>query len=963
MKRHVSNRQRNVLGIASYLAIASATWATPALAQEELEEPAETALGDAASEEPIIVTGSRIARDTFKTATPVTVVSADSIQDQAAINVADVLNDLPSFRPQATPATTAIFIGNAGANLADLRGLGAQRTLVLVNGRRYVPATVAGSGNAPGFTVDLNTIPTALVARSEVVTGGASAAYGSDAVAGVVNLILDNELVGMRASAQYGISDQGDNEQFFVSGAYGTEFSEGRGHFIIGGEYADSNGVGDCYERDWCAVEYGPVANPIPQVNGLARQIFLPNVRPSTASNNGLFNSGPFAGNEIMPDGTLVPHDYGTYYGPPIFQSGGSMDPYHAFYLEFPLVSAVERYNVLARASYDVSQSFEPFVEASYAHIEGRTTGAQTRNLGLSPTDIGIAADNAFLPANLRQQMVDADVASVRFGRIGNDLGHSQGFVERDVYRIAAGAEGEFGNGFTWDFYYQYGQTNYSQRGYNTRKNREFFWAVDAVDEGEFLTGTPNGNIVCREVALDNPAAAGCLPLNLFGENNFDPAAKDYAYGTVTQETELSRQVFAANISGDLFELPGGMMGFAVGAEYRVEDAEGTTDPDSAANNFYTSPGSGITGPAVKVKEGFFEVAAPLLSATPGAELLELNGAARITDYSTSGTEFTWKLGATWEPVQGVRFRITRSRDIRAPNFFELYNPSVSSFQFLVDPEDDSGASSLTSVRLSGNPGLEPERADTLTAGVVLTPLPGLNLAVDYYDIELDDVISTLGGQTILNRCATGATELCELITRSDAGALVSINNTLLNLNQLKTKGIDIEASYSLPVGPGDMSFRALGTYVFDLITVDQAGEVNRAGQNGSPVSQESGVPDFTGRFFASYETEKWDIGFEAEYISSGLYNATQIGPDQAGYDPTLPNSVSDNSIDEYWYFDARFAFRPLTERPELELFARVDNLFDKDPPNRFPSSYGVTNPILYDVVGRMYRMGVRFEY
>ncbi|BBC71134.1 conserved hypothetical protein [Altererythrobacter sp. B11] len=949
--------------MASGIAIACGLLASPALAQDTGDDTTVNEAAATVSENPIIVTGSRIARDTFKTATPVTVIDADAIQDQAAINIADALNDLPSFRPQATPATTAIFIGNAGANLADLRGLGAQRTLVLVNGRRFVPGTVAGSGNSPGFVVDLNTIPTALVARTDVVTGGASAAYGSDAVAGVVNLILDNEFQGIRGTAQYGISEEGDNEQYFVSAAYGTAFGEGRGHFIIGGEYADSKGVGDCYTRSWCAVSYGPVSNPIPQVNGLPRQLILPGARTSTASFNGLFNSGPFAGNEILPDGTLVPHDYGTYYGAPIYQSGGSMDPANGFYLEFPLVSPVKRYNVLARASYEFSPAFKPFVEASYAHIEGDTVGAQSRNLGLSTTDIGIAADNAYLSDDLRQQLATAGVPVVRFGRIGNDLGHSIGTVKREVFGIAAGAEGDLGNGFSWDFSYQYGQTDYTQRGYNTRKNREFFWAVDAVDEGRLLTGSANGNIVCRQVALGNPAAAGCRPLNLFGENNFDPAARDYAYGTVRQDTTLKRQVAAANISGDLFNLPGGAFGFATGVEYRVEDADGTTDPDSAANNFYTSPGAAISGSAIKVKEGYVELAAPLLADRPFASLLELNGAVRVTDYSTSGTEYTWKVGGTWEPVPGLRFRATRSRDIRAPNFFELYNPTVASFQFLIDPQDPTGASSLTSVALSGNAGLRPERADTLTAGVVVSPFAGFNLALDYYDIRLDDVISTLGGQTILNRCESGATDLCDLVTRGPTGSLVSINNTLLNLNQLKTKGIDIEASYRLPLGPGNLTLRALGTYAFELITVDQAGETDRAGQNGSPVSQESGVPDFTGRFFAQYETKSWEVGLEAEYISGGRYNVTQIGPDEDGYAPTLPNSISDNSIEDYWYFDARFAFRPIIERPELEVFMRIDNLFDRDPPNNIPSSYGVTNPVLYDVVGRMYRLGVRFEY
>ena len=468
---------------------------------------------------------------------------------------------------------------------------------------------------------------------------------------------------------------------------------------------------------------------------------------------------------------------------------------------------------------------------------------------------------------------------------------------------------------------------------------------------------------MCRQVALNNPAAQGCLPLNLFGEFNFDPAAKAYAYGTVVQDTKLTQHVAAANLRGDLFALPGGNFGFATGAEFRAEDASGVADPDSAANNFYTGPGSGITGPATKIVEGYLELSAPLLSNVSFAQELELNGAVRVTNYSTSGTEFTWKVGATWSPIDELRFRATRSRDIRAANFFELYNPTVASFQFLVDPARGDGASSLTSVTLSGNPDLSPEKADTFTAGVVLTPVPRLNFAVDYYDIKVDNVISTLGGQTIVNRCAQGATELCPLIERDASNAITRVNNTLLNLNQLKTRGLDIEASFTLPAGPGDLSLRALGTYVFDLITVDAAGQIDRAGQNGSPVSQESGVPDFTGRMLLDYTTERWEVGVEADYVSGGKYNATQIGPGEKGYDPALPNSVSDNTIGDYWYFDARIAVRPLEQVPDFELFARVDNLFDRDPPNDIPSSYGAHNPVLYDSVGRMFRMGARVEF
>lgn len=908
--------------------------------------------GGEASADAIVVTGSRIARDGFKTATPVTIVGAEAINRQAATNIADVLNQLPAFRPQATPATTAIFIGNAGANLADLRGIGAQRTLVLVDGRRFVPGTVAGSGNAPGFTVDLNMIPTALIARSEVVTGGASAAYGSDAVAGVVNLILDKDLTGVKLSGQSGFSDRGDNIEYSGSLATGTRFAEGRGHVLFGGEYVKSKGVGDCYERSWCGdYEYGPVGNPIPQVNGLPRQILLPNVRPSLASYNGLITAGPLAGTEFLPDGSTFQHDYGTYYGVPIFQSGGSIDPKHGFYDEFPLKSPVERYNLLGRLSYEFSPVLTAVLEASYGHIKGTTIGAQTRNLG----DITIYRDNPFLPAAVAARMDAAAVTSFRFGRIGNDLGHSYGSVERDTYRIVAGGNGELGAGWKWDAYYQYGQTDYAQRGYNTRKNREFFLATDAVRD------LATGDIVCRST-LTNPGN-GCAPLNLFGENNFSAAAHDYAYGTVRQDTKLTQHVAAFNIQGDLFQLPGGALAVATGVEYRVEDVQGASDPDSAANNFYTSPGSGITGPATKVKEGYVEVAAPLASDVAFARFLELNGAVRLTDYSTSGSEVTWKLGAVWEPIEGVRLRATRSRDIRAPNFFELNNPVIASFQFLVDPLG-SGGSSLTAVTLSGNPALQPEKADTFTAGVVLSPSSRLRFAVDYYDIKLDGAISTLGGQTILNRCASGATELCALVNRDGAGNLLSVDNTRLNLNQVKTRGLDLEASYTMPAGAGDLSLRLLGTYVFDLITVDSSGSTDRAGQNGSPVSQESGVPDFIGTAYLNYAENAWQGGVEVRYISAGLYDVTKIGPHQDGYAPTLPNSISDNKIGSYWYVNANLAFNVWEgEKRKAQLFGRVDNLLDKDPPNNIPSSYGVTNPVLYDVVGRTYKIGMRVNF
>ena len=477
----------------------------------------------------------------------------------------------------------------------------------------------------------------------------------------------------------------------------------------------------------------------------------------------------------------------------------------------------------------------------------------------------------------------------------------------------------------------------------------------------------PSGQIVCRSTLTDptNPLVQGCQPLNLFGENNFSPEAIAYAYGTAIQDTELTQQVAAASVQGKLFDLPAGPFSIAAGGEYRIDEAEGTADPISTALRFVTSPGAAISGPSIRIKEVFTEVGVPILAEKPFAESLALNAAVRFTDYSTSGSVTTWKAGGVWEPARFLRFRVTRSRDIRAPNFFELNNPTSTSFQFLTDPQNSG--SFLVPVRLSGNTGLKPEEADTLTAGFVISAGRNLHVAIDYFDVDLDGAISTLGGQVVVNRCAAGATDLCSLITRTGGatGTLVSVSNPNLNLNTLKTRGVDIESSYSLPFAGGELSARLLGTYVMDLITVDITGAaVDRAGMNGSPVSQPSGLPHVTGTAALTWTKNAFSGTAQYRYVSDGVYNATQIGPDQSGYDPLLPNSISDNHVGSISYVDLNGSYDLVDSGGrKIQLFGVVNNLFDRDPPNDFPSSYGVTNPVLYDVIGRTYKAGVRVTF
>lgn len=929
---------------------------------EDAEGTPAAASGRAAAEE-IVVTGSRL-RSGFTTPTPVTVVGADEIARQGVSNVAEVLNQVPAFRPQNTPSTTAIFVSNLGASTADLRGLGANRTLVLIDGRRVVASTVQGGSFTPANTVDLNLVPTALIARSEVVTGGASAAYGSDAVAGVVNLILDKDLTGLRGHVQYGQADAGDTEEYVVSLAGGFRFADGRGRAIAGVEYVDNQGSGGCYSRDWCAQSYNTVSVPAssPLRQTLPGIVIMPDARTATATRNGIIVGGPLRGTEFNPDGTTFQHDYGTYYGAGIFQSGGG-DPRLAFYEHFAISAPVERLNGFAHVDFEASDNLTLFAEGSYGRVEGEVVGAQRRDVG----PFTIRADNPFLPDSIRTAI--GPDGTIAMGRIWNDIGPQLGEVRRETMRFLGGFTLAFGGNWTLDGYYQYGQTDYRQRGHNTTINSRMARALDVV-------AGPGGQPICRALLSPDPAvvsaAQGCQPLNPFGEGSPSAAAIDYVTGTARQDSKLTQHVAALTLRGDLVELWAGPLTVAAGAEYREDKATGTTDPISAANDFYTSPGSAING-KIDVKEAFFEAGLPLARDLPFARLIELNGAVRLTDYSSTGTATTWKVGAVWEPTEWLRFRGTRSRDIRAPNLFELFAPPQGSFQSITDPLN-GGAQFLPRVFLSGNPNLRNEVADTWTIGVVLQPdVPGVGrvrLAVDWFDIALDDAIATLGGQIVVNRCSANPPLIADcdsLVVRDADNVITAVFNSNLNLNRLIARGIDSELSFSVPldgISAGSrLNIRALGTWMKDLITIDSSGiAVDRAGMNGSPVSQPSGLPRWQLNGFFTYDAEPFSAQVQVRYISKGRYNTTLIGPDEEGYSPTLPNSISDNAVGSMVYVNLNAQYT-LWERDgrTVQIYGAINNLFDRDPPKDIPSSFGPTNNVLYDVIGRYFRIGARF--
>ncbi|KRA83244.1 hypothetical protein ASD76_04065 [Altererythrobacter sp. Root672] len=943
------------------ISIASAQDATT----DQISNPVEASTETEPAEGEIVVTGSRLGSGLssgFTSPTPVTVLDSQRVEALAITNVGDALNQLPSFRATSGPATQANQGGNIGARVLDLRGLGSPRTLVLVDGHRFVPSTSQG-------TVDVNLIPSALVSRTEVVTGGASAAYGSDAVAGVVNFILNRRFEGIRAEAIGGISQLGDDESQYLSLTAGSRIGD-RLHVAISGEYENNEGLGTCYSRSWCATETLIFGNTPAGTGGLPGNLIIGNVHTSTVAPGGLINRSydaagspigtmagdPLRGTTFTPDGTPRAFEYGSSVGS-LFMVGGEGYGRNSFFYPLLLKVPVERYSLYGIATLDVTDTIRASLDVSY----GKVSGTVVSNVLRDPSGslMGrIQRDNPFIPRAIAEQMDANGVAAIQLGKADFSLGPAYATSDTETWRTVAGLEGEFGAGWTWDVGYQYGRTHFRQNTYNAINLVNLQRAVDAV-EG------PQGAIVCRvnadaDPANDDPA---CAPYNPFGEGLFSQAADGYITGNGFQDTINDQHMVAANLRGSLFDLPAGSVALAIGADYRRDEIEGTTDPVSMQNGFWTLNGSALSG-AVEVKEAYAELAVPVFEDSALGYALDLNGALRRTDYSTTGAVTTWKAGVVYQPVDGIRLRATRSRDIRAPNLVELVGPRTKRSIGFTDP--DTGQQSSPTVITGSNPDLRVERADSWTIGGVISPtgsgpLSRLRLSVDYYDISVKDAIGILGAQTLANRCSEGVSEFCALITRDpQTNAIVQIDDLFLNSNELRARGFDIEFRYRQPLGTaGDLDLSVLANIASELTTVDVAGAIDRAGQTGWRTGTVPGVPDYAIDGMATWTLDQFQLTAHGRYIPSGIFWTNFVGPDQEGYSITLPNSVDNNRVQSRFYLDLAFQWRVEAGDREFEFFTAVNNVFDRDPPIA-PGSMGTTNQLLFEPVGRAFRAGVR---
>ncbi|WP_188054163.1 TonB-dependent receptor domain-containing protein [Sphingosinithalassobacter sp. CS137] len=873
----------------------------------------------------IVVTGTRVGRDGYDAPTPTTVVGRELLDAKAPATIVDALVTLPAFKNSSTASTAGVGnSGTAGQSFVNLRGIGANRTLVLLDGQRVVPSTAVG-------TVDVSILPSLLIERVDVVTGGASAAWGSDAVSGVVNFVLDTRFEGLRGTLEAGITDEGDNATYKGGVAFGTPLGD-RGHFVISGEFLKAEGVAPFSRQNNRYPLATVVTNPgYAPTNGQFQRLILPYAYFSGVSWGGVITSGPLQGTRFGPGGAIGQFPYGHYIGR-VYQAldGPADEPWlnELAYLALPQ----ERASGFAKLSWDVGDDLSLYATALAATTRPGpyfTTPANTAVTGA----FTIRRENPFIPAPIAAQMDSLSLTSISLGRYSADWGRGEVRRTNETWRGVVGLQGGIGGGWTLDAYAQYGRnTNVFIIG-NNALVANLRNAIDVVQG-------PNGP-VCRST-LTSPGN-GCQPLNPFGVGVASAAAIDYVLGTSRAELELTQKVVAASVSGEPFATWAGPVSFAVGAEYREEQAVQTADALSQAGAFAIGNPQALEG-GFDVREGFAELVVPL-ARDGGVPLhaLDLNGAVRYTDYSTSGGVTTWKLGVNYAPVEGLRFRATRSRDIRAPNILELYSAPIQQSAGIIDPL--SNTQYLTQTFSVGNPALEPETADTTAAGVVFQPrfLPGLQASVDYYNIEIDGAIATLSLQEIVNRCFAGSAALCDLITRSAAtGAITRIDNPFLNLQSVKTDGLDIELGYSAPLGGGRFGIRLLANRVFSLETSDGVTSIDRAGD------LLNGQPEWAGNLTLSYANAGFRAVADASYIGSGKYDVT--------FD--TPTAISDNSVPARTVVNLQLSQDVGGGDGRRELFFHVANLFDTAPPPIFTISGGAN----YDRVGRAFRVGFRFE-
>jgi outer membrane receptor protein involved in Fe transport len=974
--------------------------------------------------EEFVVTGSRIPQPNLTSTSPITVVGDQEAKLQGTTNVESLINNLPQAFADFTSTASN---GASGTATVDLRGLGSQRTLVLVDGRRLMPAD-------PKLPVaDLNTIPAALVDHVEVVSGGASAVYGSDALAGVVNFIMKKDFEGVRLDAQYGFfqhsqhndaiqsiekatngrvavpDDFSGGATWDITAIVGVNSPDGKGNATVYAGYRHMDAVTqDKYDYTNCSVSTGGAQNDIHKCAGSSnynRFISLDTGGDFFVENNRTFS--PFAGQTF------------------------NFGPYN--YLQRP----DERYTLGGFAHYEVNPMFDIYTDVMFSDDH---TLAQIAASGLflgSGTNNGAININCDNPLMSAQQAAAlgcgtvlgaTDDATLLGGRRNIEGGPRIDDLRHTSYRIDLGARGDLGHGWNYDVYGQYGLTLFSENYSNEFSKNRVQNALEVVD-------TPTGPMCKVALSGQDPT---CVPLDIFGGlGALTPAMLNYVQAQGFQSGYTEEQVVSASITGDLgqygFKSPAASdgVGIALGAEYRREGLKLETSRDFQINDLYGQGGATLPVPlsSFNVKEIYGEVRVPLVQDATFARLLQLEGGYRHSDYSSVGGTDAWKLAADWQPIDDIRLRASWQRAVRAPSVLEAFSPNnnvLFGFQdpcgSAADPNDSAlkaqcvnntglnpalfGSSVLDCPSsqckhvVGGNTNLSPETSDTYSVGVVFTPtfFRGFNLSVDYFDIKVNDYISNYGAGFIFNQClASGDPFFCSKVHRDANGTIFSdaseIEDITHNTGYLSTKGVDVEANYRTSfsdMGMGDfggLSFNFVGTYLDTLLSESipanlpgggAASDLDCAGYYGVVCGFPN--PKWRHKLRVTWTTP-WNLALSVNwrYLGGTKLDVNECANDTvatctgarlnlSAYGPGVNDRI-DAKIKAYNYFDLAGTW---TVRDGTTLRFGVNNVFDKDPPivdtNNFgvsspPFGNGNTFPGVYDSLGRTFFVGITADF
>lgn len=949
-----------------FAGVSSAFFAVPAIGQEQQVNKEAEAEEEV---ERIEVTGSRIARPELAQAAPLLSLGEEDIERFGTPDLGSILAELPAIGATDTVIGNRESNASAGVSSADLRRLGAARTLVLVNGKRHV------AGQPGSAQVDLSSIPSSMIKRVEVVTGGASAIYGSDAVSGVVNVILKDDYEGLEFSATGSGSTEGvgaKSHQFTILG--GGDFMNGRGNATF---FMTQTRLQQTMENDIRQFErWGTILNPedTGRLDGIPDRLFVRNVGSEMINRFGVIN--PFGGGPrytFQPDGNPILQQERD--GTNSFAFGSFPDGCDTCFFGQDYVNYqpdVRRETVGSTFNFDFNDYAQFYGDFKYSRADVEQQFQPSFRFGNITIDV---ANNAFIDEALRQELLDNGQSFVSMAKFFDEWGNRSADNERQTFRVVSGVKGAVPLGSTfldYDFYYSYGETSNKRQTLNSLIPGNFAAAVNSVVDPE------TGEAVCADPSQADVNPQNCVAYNPFGFGQASQEAIDYVSADVTREDKITQEYLGASFVTDttgMFELQGGPVDVAFGFEYREETSTTITDEFTRRGLTQNAATPNEYG-EYDVSEFFAEVNLPILRDLDFAKELSIDAAFRTADYSHAGTADAWKVGLVYRPIDDVRLRGTLGQAVRAPNITEAFSPQSPGFANVSDPCDADNinqnpnraancqalgvpegfqANDNVSIELisGGNPDLAPEESDSMTFGIVYTPsfLENFSITADLYDIEISDAITFIGAQTVVNNCVDSeggpSGTFCSQVDRDEqTNDITQVRSGYLNAAALNTRGVEVDINYRTELEqynlPGSLS---ANLFINHLIELESFEFQDQPELNNDEVG-EVGDPEWQARMSLTYRLDDVSVNWSSRYLDrSALFDVTERLEAYENVSPNYVGSIVTHDVSASYYFSENF-----------NVNAGIRNVFDKLPP-------GYTGNPLYDLVGRRAYAGVQYTF